>query len=344
MKKNLKRFCYLFFVITSVATLNRVHAQDLHFSQYFNAPLLTNPANTGFEPDADYRVGINYRNQWAGILNYPYKTISAWGDAQLFNNRFENGWMGTGLVLLKDVAGSGNLSSTKVYGSLAYHQLIGYKSLLSGGFGFGAVNKRIDVTKLTFNTQWNGRFFDITIPSNETFNSTSVWYFDLSAGLNYAIFPTDNAYINAGFSVNHINQPNESFFSNTAADTKVPMRFNTFVNGSFKLNDQWIINPNVYFSMMSKSTEIVGGMNAHYNLSGDGNLQLIGGLYYRAKDAIIPMVGVVISGISATVSYDATSSSLGTLSETLGAYEISITKVGLFSEYGRNVKCPSVRF
>jgi len=344
MKKNLKRVCCLFFVITSVAALNILHAQDLHFSQYFNAPLLTNPANTGFEPDADYRVGINYRNQWAGILNYPYKTISAWGDAQLFNNRFENGWMGAGLVLLKDVAGSGNLSSTKVYGSLAYHQLIGYKSLLSGGFGFGAVNKRIDVTKLTFNTQWNGRFFDITIPSNETFNSTSVWYFDLSAGLNYAIFPTDNAYINAGFSVNHINQPNESFFSNTAADTKVPMRFNTFVNGSFKLNDQWIINPNVYFSMMSKSTEIVGGMNAHYNLSGDGNLQLIGGLYYRAKDAIIPMVGVVVSGISATVSYDATSSSLGTLSETLGAYELSITKVGLFSEYGRNVKCPSVRF
>jgi type IX secretion system PorP/SprF family membrane protein len=334
----------LFFTITSIAVLNTVNAQDLHFSQYFNAPLLTNPANTGFEPDADYRVGINYRNQWSGILNYPYKTISAWGDAQIFNDRFENGWMGTGLVLLKDVAGSGNLSSTKVYGSVAYHQLIGYKSLISGGFGIGAVNKRIDASKLTFNTQWNGRFFDITIPSNEVFNATSVWYFDLAAGLNYAIFPSDNAYINAGFSVDHINQPNESFFSNTVADTKVPMRFNTFINGSFKLNDQWIVNPNVYFSMMSKSTEIVGGMNAHYNLSGDGSLQLIGGLYYRAKDAIIPIVGVVISGVSATVSYDATVSSLGTLNETLGAYEISITKIGLFSEYGRNVKCPSVRF
>jgi type IX secretion system PorP/SprF family membrane protein len=344
MKKNFKHVCCLVFVITSVAALTAAHAQDLHFSQYFNAPLLTNPANTGFEPDADYRVGINYRNQWSGILNYPYKTMSAWGDAQLFNNRFENGWMGTGLVLLKDVAGTGSLSSTRVYGSLAYHQLVGYKSLISGGFSLGAVNKRVDVSKLTFNTQWNGRFFDVTVPSNEVFNTSSVWYFDLSAGLNYAIFPTDNAYINAGFSVNHINTPNESFFSNDAADTKVPMRFNTFVNGSFKINDQWIVNPNVYFSMMSKSTEIVGGLNAHYNLSGDGNLQLVGGLYYRAKDAIIPMVGVVISGISATVSYDATSSSLGTLSETLGAYEISITKVGLFSEYGKNVKCPAVRF
>ncbi|HEY8915865.1 MAG TPA: type IX secretion system membrane protein PorP/SprF, partial [Chitinophaga sp.] len=42
-------------------------AQDLHFSQFFNSPLTTNPANTGFIPDGNYRVGINYRNQWASI-------------------------------------------------------------------------------------------------------------------------------------------------------------------------------------------------------------------------------------------------------------------------------------
>ncbi|MBS1574874.1 MAG: hypothetical protein JST09_06180, partial [Bacteroidetes bacterium] len=34
-------------------------AQDLHFSQFFNSPLTTNPANTGFIPDGDYRLGIN---------------------------------------------------------------------------------------------------------------------------------------------------------------------------------------------------------------------------------------------------------------------------------------------
>lgn len=341
MKQSLK-FFLLLLMIVAVAVYTK--AQDLHFSQYFNAPLLINPANTGFEPEADWRAGINYRNQWAGVLNNPYKTMSAWGDAQLFNNRFENGWVGVGMVLLKDVAGSGDLSSTKVYGSVAYHQMLGYNSLLSGGFGVGAVNKRIDATKLTFNDQWNGKFFDVTIPTNETFDATSIWYLDLNAGLNYAIFPSDNAYINAGVSVNHINTPNESFFNRGTIDSKVPVRFNTFINGSFKLNDQWIVNPNAYFSMMSKSTEIVGGANAHYNLSGDGTTQLIGGLYYRVGDAIIPMVGVVISGISATVSYDATSSSLGTYNQTLGAYEISITKTGLFSEYGSNVKCPSVKF
>ena len=49
----------IFNVIISV----HVAAQDLHFSQWFNAPLTTNPANTGFIPDADYRLGANYRDQ-----------------------------------------------------------------------------------------------------------------------------------------------------------------------------------------------------------------------------------------------------------------------------------------
>jgi hypothetical protein len=53
-------FTVCFLLLTGITALNAVDAQDLHFSQYFNAPLLTNPANTGFEPDADYRVGINY--------------------------------------------------------------------------------------------------------------------------------------------------------------------------------------------------------------------------------------------------------------------------------------------
>src|SRR5688572_30936638 len=71
-----------------------VKAQDLHFSQFMNSPLTTNPANTGFIPDGDYRLGINYRNQWSSIMAIPYKTMSAFGDIQVMRNRFETGWIG----------------------------------------------------------------------------------------------------------------------------------------------------------------------------------------------------------------------------------------------------------
>ncbi len=321
-----------------------LQAQDLHFSQYFNAPLLVNPANTGFAPDVDYRIGINYRNQWASVTANPYKTMSLWGDMQLFNDRFESGWVGLGGALLKDVAGAGGLSSTKGFASIAYHQLLGAASLLSGGFNIGFVNKRIDLNKLTFDNQWNGKFFDVNVPSGETFAYNSVTYFDLQAGLNYAYFPSDNAYLNVGFSAMHINRPRESFFSNGFADTRIEPRYTVFLNGSFKLNDQWIVNPNIYVSKTATAYETVAGLNAHYNISGDGTSQVIGGLYLRLKDAFIPMVGYQVNDISFTVNYDATSSTLGSYNQTRGAYEISIVKSGFFNPGGKAVKCPTVRF
>jgi Type IX secretion system membrane protein PorP/SprF len=83
-------------------------AQDLHFSQFFNSPLTTNPANTGFIPEGDYRLGINYRNQWSSIMTLPYKTMSAFGDFQVMkpgDEQSEKGWLGLGAVILRDVAG-----------------------------------------------------------------------------------------------------------------------------------------------------------------------------------------------------------------------------------------------
>src|SRR5436190_3497575 len=88
-----------------------VKAQDLHFSQFFNSPLTTNPANTGFIPDVDYRLGAHFRNQYSSILPAPYKTLSIFADGQLMRNRFENGWLGVGAVILSDQAGSGSLRS-----------------------------------------------------------------------------------------------------------------------------------------------------------------------------------------------------------------------------------------
>ncbi len=318
-------------------------AQDLHFSQYFNEPLLVNPANTGFEPDVDWRVGLNYRDQWSSILSNPYKTFSAWGDAQLFNNRFDNSWVGIGGALLKDEAGSGDLSTTRAFASIAYHQLLGDASLLSGGFNIGYVDKQIDFSKLTFDNQWNGKFFDVTIPSGETFATNNVGYFDLQAGMNYAYFPSSKTYLNVGFSAEHINQPNESFFSSSTADTRIDVRYTTFINGSFKLDDQWILNPNMYVSKMGNAYETVIGMNANYNLSGDGTLQLIGGLYDRLNDAIVPMIGFQLHDYKLTISYDKASSSISTNDQTVGAYELSVVKSGVFGKTGKVMKCPNFK-
>ena len=338
------KFKILILLLTVMLTREAI-AQDLHFSQFFNNPLLTNPANTGFIPDADYRIGASYRNQYSNIMSVPYKTISIYGDAQVFRNKLENGWMGLGGVILRDVAGSGSLTSTKVYGSLAYHQMLGLSSLLSAGFNVGYANKRIDQSKLTFPDQFDGKFFDASLPTGVQLQNNSIGYFDVQAGLNYAYFPSDDVYINAGYSIMHVNTPQENFFGDSSyIDNKVPIRHTAFINGIFKVSDQVIVNPNAYYTRQARSSELVLGLNASYDLTGDGSKQLIGGLYYRYNESVIPMIGLEINNVRFTFSYDVTTSSLKNFNNSLGAAEFNVLKQGFYNEYEGNRRqslCPT---
>ena len=321
--------------------------QDLHFSQWFNSPLTANPANTGFIPDADFRIGANYRNQYSAVMTVPYKTMSIFGDAQVLRDKIESGWVGLGGVILRDVAGSGKLTSTKVYASAAYHQMLGLNSLLTAGFNAGYVNKRINIADLKFPDQFDGKFFDNQLPTDVILDRTSVSYFDMQVGMNYAYFPTDNIYVNGGFSIHHINRARESFFTNTSGyDARISPRYIAFFNGSFKVNDLVIVNPMAYYTRQAQSSELVGGAGLQYNLSGNGETQLLGGLFVRPGDAVIAMVGFSLNNLRLTFSYDATTSGLKNYNATRGAYEFALLQQGFYNEYNGNKRqslCPSFR-
>lgn len=329
--------------IALALTIGCLNAQDLHFSQFMNAPLLTNPANTGFLPNADYRLGANFRQQWASVP-VPFKTYSIWGDAQVFRNQFENGWLGLGGSIFSDVAGRGNLTTTKIMGNIAYHQMLGEHSLVSAGFTGGLVVKRINPTVFTWDNQWNGKFFNGALPTGETFSNNVTRYADIGFGLNYAYFPTENLYYNAGFSVAHANQPSESFFSNNTTanyDAKVKPRYTFFANGSFKLNNNVIVNPNVYISTQSRASEIVLGGTVNYNLKQNAtdNTELFGGLYYRINDAIVPTVGVLYKNIRLAVSYDFTlSNNLASFNKLRGGNELNLTRLGFYNTTNKDTR------
>lgn len=328
----LKRTLY---ILMAACTAMQAGAQDLHFSQFYNSPLTCNPANTGFIPDGDYRIGGTYRKQWASIP-VPYKTMTVFGDVQLMRDKLYNGWLAAGFTLLKDEAGTGALQSTKAYGSIAYHQMIGESSLLSTGFNIGYVNKRINTSKLTFDNQWNGKFFDITAPTGEDFSTNNISYLDIHAGVNYSIFPSENSYVNMGASVQHVNRPKETFYdgltdSGSKYDNRLARRYTVFANASLKPNDMVIVNPQAYYSRIATASELVAGVNIQYNVSGDGATQLLGGLYYRLKDAIIPMLGVQHKSMKITFTYDVTSSSLSGFNQRRGGSEINIIHQGLFN-------------
>jgi type IX secretion system PorP/SprF family membrane protein len=301
-----RAYLFLFFIFQFFIS----QSQDLHFSQFFNAPLSTNPANTGFIPDADYRLGGHFRNQYSSIMATPYKTFSVFGDAQIFRDKLETGWLGVGALLMNDVAGTGSLKSTKLYGSIAYHQMLGLSSLLSAGFNVGWASKSIELSKLSFPDQFDGTFFDNTLPTAVALNNTRVDYFDLQAGINYAYFPTEDMYYNIGYSIHHVNQPKETFFKNSGFESVIPIRHIAFANALIKLSNNVIIQPNIYYSNQAKSEELTLGMMLNYNLSLIGEKQLQVGAYYRNKESFIPIIGFQLSDYQITFSYDATTSSL----------------------------------
>ncbi|NDF98046.1 MAG: type IX secretion system membrane protein PorP/SprF [Chitinophagia bacterium] len=345
--KRIGAIAYLLIFLSGSTTV--LSAQDLHFSQFMQTPLLVNPAHTGFIPDGDYRLGVNYRNQWASVSAFPYKTMSAFGDVQLLQNSEQTGWLGLGGLLLRDVAGTSALTSTKVYGSVAYHQMIGNGSLVGLGFNVGWANKSINTSGLTFPSQWNGQFFDIH-QSNlaPVLASNNINYLDMQVGLNYAYFPNPSTFLNAGFSAMHLNRPHESFFDNVnGVDNRIAVRYNGFLNASFKLNDQVIVSPHMYFSVQAAASEWVGGVNAQYNLSGDGEYVLSGGLYYRYNESLIPTIGLGFKEMLLQFSYDATMSSLKNFTNRRGAFEFSLVKQGLADSYRGNRResmCPSFRY
>jgi len=118
------------------------------------------------------------------------------------------------------------------------------------------------------------------------------------------------------------------------------------VNASIKTSDQIILNPQGYLSMQAGANELVIGGNLQYTWGGNGDQQLIAGIYYRAKDAFIPMVGFEMKNIRITFTYDATTSSLQQYNNSRGAYEFALMDQGFYSQFNgdrRQSMCPSFK-
>ena len=194
-------------------------AQDIHFSQFYEAPLLRNPALAGIF-SGDYRIQAIFHDQWnsfsnayrTGSLNAEYKVPIGKG----------NDFLTTGLQVLYDKAGSAALSTTEVLPALNYHKsLRDDKTMyLSLGFMGGIVNKTIDLSKVTTNSQYNGTAYDPALPDGETLVTPNVLYWDGSLGMSFnTSFGKDQANtMFVGAALHHLNRPKNSFYKNPAIE------------------------------------------------------------------------------------------------------------------------------
>lgn len=301
---------------------NLVRGQALHFSQYSEFNSAFNPSAVGLVPDQDYEGSVVYRNQWSS-LPAPFNTFGANASFSLYlGDRFQNGWFGLGFYALNDVAGDGDLTNTKLQGSMAYHQKIGFQHMLSAGIAVGNNSLSLKPEALTYASQWNGGEFDITLPNNERFDAAATSYLYINSGINYS-YSDEMKYIRVGYSLLNINQPSASF---QGAYKPVGLRQYFSVDAMFKMNPRMIVKPVANFSMISGAKEILIGTGMYYNAN--NNLKnkniLFGGLNYRIGDAVIPYMGYEEDHWKLIFSYDVTASELSRYNNSNGAFEVGL--------------------
>ena len=162
----------------------KAHAQDIHFSQMFETPLLRNPALAGLF-SGDIRVQTVYRSQWNSVTD-AYHTASGNVEYKLPVGQSED-FITLGGQFLYDKAGSIAMTSTHILPAFNYHKSLSadknmYLSMaLMGGF----VQRSIDRSKMTTNSQFDGTNHNASASTGETFANASYSYFDGTAGMSF---------------------------------------------------------------------------------------------------------------------------------------------------------------
>lgn len=312
----------LFILLFSLATRN-IFCQDIHFSQFYTAPLLLNPANTG-NSVGDWRLSNNYRKQWKSI-NIPFTTISVAFDKKI---PYQNDFIGVGLNIVNDKAASTTIESNKVYLSGSYAKKLGYHKL-HFGMQLGYVMKSSKLKGMTFPSQFdmsNG-YFNPDFQNYDPLTNEEISYFDFNSGVIWSsVFKRMK--LDAGAALYHINRPDEAYISEKS---KLPIRKVVHFKLRTHLSKRFDLVPQFLFMYHKKANDLIAGTNIEYLLPDNAikfKSVFVGGFardgYLRNTDAVFFVVGCNISNFEVGVSYDINISQLKTATSNKGALEISL--------------------
>ncbi|MBP6334606.1 MAG: PorP/SprF family type IX secretion system membrane protein [Bacteroidia bacterium] len=309
-------------------------AQDVHFSQFHTTPLYVNPAQTGVF-DGVVRVSNTYRNQWSG-LGKGYSTIHLSADAPLGKGELGTNFFGVGLMVFQDKAGTAGFKNTVIEGSLSYVAALDGNGdhFFSIGFQTGLNQMSLDLSKTTWDSQWNGDTYDPGLPSMDIIQLEQFTYLNFNAGLLYYYVPDGINSMTLGASMSHIGSPNVSFY--TLSET--PLRQKITVHGSGDINitreqTSWL-NPRFMASFQGKQKEIVVGAliknkvqfkSRYTNHKKEAYFYL--GALYRIQDAFILSTRFDYNRFGLGITYDVNASGLRNLTSSATAWEFNLSYV-----------------
>jgi type IX secretion system PorP/SprF family membrane protein len=313
MRKEMRNILIVLSIIISINT----YSQDPHFTQFYAAPLYLSPALAG--GTAGTRAIINFRDQWPAIPG-SFITYSL-----SLDHYFPKYNSGIGFFVFRDQAGSGQLGTTNIALQYAYNARINRKWSIRPGLQLYYSQRSIDFSKLIFNDQMQ-LGHQTSAASTEIPPDKSVGYMDFAFSM--VTFSSKSWF---GFTVDHINTPNQSLLD---GNSKVPTKFIFF--GGYK---------HVVDGKSGSFTE--ESINFVYNYRAQGKfdqidlgvywmkMQIIVGIWYRGieglksyksgyhnNDMIALLAGYQYKDMKFAYSYDFTISRL--IGRTAGSHEISL--------------------
>ncbi|MCB0642736.1 MAG: PorP/SprF family type IX secretion system membrane protein [Phaeodactylibacter sp.] len=301
-------------------------AQDIHFSQFYHAPLTLNPALTAADT-MDYRLTANYRGQWYSAL-VPYLTFGA-----VYEQKFKIGTdgkqsFGLGLTFSYDAAGDAKLSLAQFSAHGSYIYKLDAENFVSGGLQIGLAQRSFDPQTLTFDNQFNGDIFDPGRPTNESFTKTNNFFADFGIGLNYHGQKIDRrSKFDAGVGLFHVNRPDQSYLPGDKAP--LPMRWSLYLMPDIQLTDIWDLTLAGTAQLQSTYFEALAGAGVRFHLNRQRSQELAVqlGAGYRFNsfgDAVIPTIVIYYQGWTFGISYDVNISGFQAATNRNGGPEVAV--------------------
>ena len=310
-----------------------MQAQNVHLSQFYQAPLLINPALTAVF-NGDHRAIVNYKQQWASVSE-PFTTYAFSYDMSLLKKKGKNKYLGAGLYAYRDVAGDTKYATTSVNLSISSIINLGGGHDLSVGIQGGFSQKSIDESTFEWGSQFDGSTYNSSIASGESAVFEPYAFGDFSTGLAWSfakesstLSSDDDFHASAGIAVYHVNAPKLQF------DEQVLYRELVIHGGTYMgiKNTPLAFVPNFVMLRQGPSTEVNLGALIRYSIREESKYTgilketaIYFGAYSRLGDAIIPTILMEVSSFSVGISYDIINSDLKEAAGGKGGIEISLS-------------------
>ena len=307
--------------------------QDPNYSQWLNAPLYYNPAFTGV--NSGIRARFSARDQWPN-LQQDFRTYYFSAD---FGDRNLPGAGGIGLLVNKDNEGVSFIKDLTIGLTLSARIPISSKIITQVGIKGSLMQKWLMWNNLVFSDQLNPKYGNIYSAAVTPPDNQQKMFPDFGVGgLMQFINEEGNISGTAGFAVDHIFQPDESFFS--VAKSPLPRKYiahadfiismgngpSSSQNPVRGFGDALKLNPGIIFQNQHGLSSIQIGLNMlKYNF-------YLGGYFkassiYGASTSLMLLAGyryMVSGGISMKFMYSYDLQVSKNLQGTGGAHEISL--------------------